>query len=336
MEVSTSQEQPQDRRVSKEPLDASDVPSTRADMLTNAVSEPPGPPSLTRPELSHCPALQSSTKMRCSSVCGQPRPRASAIRRRASFGVDAVADEPAPDDDAGPAAAGPAVHVHDAAGVELGVDLVERRDEAVARRDREVADRPVDVARGWLDERRVRLELAALRQVEEERDARVDEVAAPRARRSPAPRRTGWRPAMSASGLDDGRRAHDGEVCTRAATPSGGSVSYGVGVRADSRGMARLDTSATELRDRALVARGRARRRPRRVVRPRARGGSHARASSPTSERSSACTGSSSGSPDAPICATRGARSPTSSGPASRRSAPRAQDASAPIACRRP
>jgi len=48
MEVSTSQEQPQDRRVSMEPLDASDVPSTRADKLTNGTSESTSAPSLTR------------------------------------------------------------------------------------------------------------------------------------------------------------------------------------------------------------------------------------------------------------------------------------------------
>ena len=42
------QEQPQDRRVLMESLDASDVPSTRADKLTDEVSEPAAMRSLTR------------------------------------------------------------------------------------------------------------------------------------------------------------------------------------------------------------------------------------------------------------------------------------------------
>ena len=96
-----------------------------------------------------------------------------------------MADEPAADDDAGSPAAGPAVHVDDSAAGELGVDLVEYRDQVRARRDREVADGAIDVAGRLVDERRVRLELTVLSQIEEESHAGIDEVRdfdAPRSR----------------------------------------------------------------------------------------------------------------------------------------------------------
>ena len=111
-----------------------------------------------------------------------------------------------------------------------------------------------------------------MRQVDEERHACVDEVphfdpgvlGPPRARVAPGD---------EATVLDDGGRTHDGEVCRRPATPSGGSVSFGGERVPIAVAWRRLDTSATELRDRALAPRDRARRRPRSVVRPRARGG---------------------------------------------------------------
>src|SRR5262245_14313217 len=137
--------------------------------------------------------------------------------------LDAVPDEPAPDDDAGAAAARPAVHVDDAAGVEFGVDLVENADELGARRDREVADRAVHVARGRLDERAVRLQLAGLREVDEERDAGRDEVLdlEPCVLRAPGARMSA---GDDASLLDDGGRAHEGEVC-RVPLPRPGGAS---------------------------------------------------------------------------------------------------------------
>ena len=70
---------------------------------------------------------------------GDPRERVARVR--------AVAHEPAPDDDAGPTATGPAVHVHDPARVDLGVEDVERRHEVRLGRDREVANRSAHVAR---------------------------------------------------------------------------------------------------------------------------------------------------------------------------------------------
>jgi hypothetical protein len=86
--------------------------------------------------------------------------------------VDPVAHEPAPDRDAGPATARPAVDVDEPPGLELGVDLVERGDEPFAGGDGEVANGKVKVASGWLDESGVRFELSLLREVEEERDSR--------------------------------------------------------------------------------------------------------------------------------------------------------------------
>ena len=79
--------------------------------------------------------------MRCSSVCGQPEPARVRDSPESFLRIDSVADEPAADDDAGPPAAGPAVHVDDAARGQLGVDLVEDRDQRFTSGDREVADR---------------------------------------------------------------------------------------------------------------------------------------------------------------------------------------------------
>ena len=67
------------------------------------------------------------------------------------------------------------------------------------------------------------------------------------------PHAQGWRPAMSAAGLDDGGRAHDAEVCHAACYPVRGDRLIRRRAGADSRRMARLETSASELRDRALV-----------------------------------------------------------------------------------
>jgi hypothetical protein len=149
------------------------------------------------------------------------------------------------------------VDVDDAPAFELAVDLVEERDELPVARNREVANRRADVSCGRGDELAVRLELALLREVEEEGDPRLEEsrdlggrvVRAPRARMA-----TG----DEAVGLDDGGRAHDGAQSAQRVSPQGG---YLVRVarlnasehRADSVVMARLETSTTELRDRALV-----------------------------------------------------------------------------------
>ena len=89
---------------------------------------------------------------RCSSVCGQPSPRVSAIRASASW-APSVPHEPAADDDPRAPAARPAVHVHETAYGELRVDLVERGFELELGRDREVTDRNPDVARGRRNER---------------------------------------------------------------------------------------------------------------------------------------------------------------------------------------
>ena len=130
----------------------------------------------------------------------------------------AVADEPAPDDDTGPTAPRPAVHVDDAAGVELGVDLVEDRDEVVAGRNREVADRPVEVPGGGSTSDAYGSSSPVC-----VRSTKSVTPASTRSRTSSpafsAPQAHGWRPAMSASGLDDGGRAHEGEVCRRCRYP---------------------------------------------------------------------------------------------------------------------
>ena len=84
--------------------------------------------------------------------------------------------EPASDDDACSPAPRPAVDVDDASGGDLAVDLVERGDQALARRDREVTDRPVDVTSRWHDERRIRVELSALRQVDKKGHAGPYEI----------------------------------------------------------------------------------------------------------------------------------------------------------------
>ena len=91
--------------------------------------------------------------------------------------VEPVPNQPAADDDAGAPAPGPAVDVHEAARVELGVDNVQGGDEIVARRHREVADRPPHVRDVRRNKVVVALELALLRQVEEEGDAALEQVA---------------------------------------------------------------------------------------------------------------------------------------------------------------
>jgi hypothetical protein len=163
----------------------------------------------------------------------------------------AMTDEPGADDDARSPASGPAVDVHQTAGVELGVDLVQRRDECIPRGNREVADRTVDVAGRWLHVRGVRLELAGLREIQEQRDPRCRQLAhlGRRILRSP---RAGVPPRDEAAGLDDRRPAHDGEVCRLRYPVRGDGLKRHL-TGADSRGMERLDTSAAELSERALV-----------------------------------------------------------------------------------
>jgi hypothetical protein len=163
-----------------------------------------------------------------------------------------VPDEPAADDDAGPPTAGPAVHVDDPSTGDLGVDLVEYRDRFLTSRDREVADGSIDVPARRLDEGRVRLELALMRQVDEERHACVDEVPHfdPGVLGTP---RAGVPPGDEATVLDNGGWAHDGEVCRRPCYPVRGDRLIRRRAGADSGGMASPHTSADELRDRALL-----------------------------------------------------------------------------------
>jgi hypothetical protein len=162
-----------------------------------------------------------------------------------------MADEPAPDDDARTAAAGPAVHVDDPSRIQLGIDLVEDGDELFTARDREVAYGPVDVPGGLLDERCVGLEFAALREIEEERHARLHQLPdlEPCALGAPGARMT---TCNEPSFLDDRRRSHDAEVCLRRYPVRGERLKRGH-AGADSRDMARPDVSSTELRDRALT-----------------------------------------------------------------------------------
>ena len=173
-----------------------------------------------------------------------------AVERHVRIG--SVPNEPAPDDDTGPAAACPAVHVNDPARLELRVDLVERRDEALACRDREVADRQVQVPSGGRHQRGIWLELAVLREVEEERDSRGGQLLNldPGVLGSPGARVA---PGDESSGLDDGRWAHDAEVC-RVAIPRPGGARLNRRLEgADRPGMASPETSAIELCDRALL-----------------------------------------------------------------------------------
>ena len=166
--------------------------------------------------------------------------------------IDSVPDEPRAHDDAGPPAAGPAVHVDNAARGQLGVDLVEDLDQLLATGNREVADRSIDVPEGFRDERGVWLELTLVCQVDEERHACVDEVAHfdPRVLGPPGRRMA---PGDEATVLDDGGRTHE---CTSVPTPRypvRGERLIRQRARADSGGMASPHTSATELRDHALL-----------------------------------------------------------------------------------
>ena len=74
---------------------------------------------------------------------------------------------------------------------------------------------------------------------------------APRSARSRAPRRARMAPGDEPAGLDDGRRTHGAPVCR--ATPSGWNVSSGSAPVPIARTWRHLDVTAAELRDRALV-----------------------------------------------------------------------------------
>ena len=185
-----------------------------------------------------------------------------------------MADEPASDDDARPAAARPAVHVDDAAGLELGVDLVEGRDEPLA------ASAPR--SRGSASRRSA----PAARRAPRTARARPSCV---RSTKSVTPPSTSRRTSSAASsgetsarvpagdqpaGLDHRRRAH---AAQSADLPRPGGTSQRPGARADSEGMASPDDRCGAPRPRTR-ARERARRRPRSLVHPRARGGPQGRA----------------------------------------------------------
>src|SRR6478735_3054640 len=164
--------------------------------------------------------------------------------------VDSVPDEPRADDDPGAPAAGPAVDVDEAAGRQLVVDLVERRDELCKIGNREVRDRTIHVARPRSDQGRVRLELALLREVEEERHARreqvVDLVAGVL---RPERRRMSTRD--QASRLDHRRWPHDVQSDLVSYLVRGDRLNRGR-AGADRRHMSPAATSANELRDTAL------------------------------------------------------------------------------------
>ena len=164
--------------------------------------------------------------------------------------LDAVSHEPAADHDAGPPAAGPAVDVDEAASPVLGVDLVEDGNQTVGGRDREVADRHVRVAGRGRDERRVRVELAILRQVEEERHTRRDQ-ALDLARGVLGTPGTGVPAGDQATRLDDGGRTHDVQSAVVRYLVRGDRLNRRR-AGADRRGMTPAETSASELRDSAL------------------------------------------------------------------------------------
>jgi hypothetical protein len=197
--------------------------------------------------------------------------------------VPAVSNEPRADDDTRPTAAGPAVHVHDASRSDLGVEEVEGRDQVALRGNREVTDRPPHVPDLGGHEVVVRLELAFLREVDEERDALTEHalhVLQGFVRPPGAGVSAGNEPAL----LDDRRRAHairSVPTCAcRAAVaqdlpvyptldwprfpglgPSGtspvrGSLLSGPRRRADRGCMASLETTTDAMRDRALMLSG--------------------------------------------------------------------------------
>ena len=221
-------------------------------MTQRGVSVRSALPLLTRfsePLLPHLPAQDEDPLLERLRAPEPARLRDPAER---DVRVDPVAHEPASDRDAGPATAGPAVDVDEPPGLELGVDLVERGDEPFAGGDGEVANGEVQVSSGRLDESGVRFELSLLREVEEERDSRGCELLhlCPGVLRSVRARvPSGDEP----SGLDDGRRAHVAEVCRVAIPRPGGALLIRLIEGADSPGMAPPDTSAIELRDRALT-----------------------------------------------------------------------------------
>ena len=188
--------------------DSSRVPSTRAPRGTASrrasprLSEPRAERSLTR--LSEPTCLETLLpveheralleRLRAAEPAGLRDSAESFLR------VDSVTDEPAADDDARAPAAGPAVHVDDSAAGELGVDLVERRDQLFASGNREVADGSIDVsseAPGRATRMARARRLASGRGRASRRRRRGP---APRSTRSRAPSAQGWRPAMRRPG----------------------------------------------------------------------------------------------------------------------------------------
>ena len=172
--------------------------------------------------------------------------------REGSVRGDPMSHEPGADDDASAPASRPAVHVDEPAGSELGIDLIERRNELVVCRHGKVADGHRHMPGGRRYEVVVGSELAVLREIEEESYARRRQVThldrsilrTPRAGMT-----AGDQPAR----FDDGRRAHDATVCPSLPTSSEGTDLIRPGIGADSSIVARLRTPTDELRDRALV-----------------------------------------------------------------------------------
>ncbi len=180
-----------------------------------------------------------------SAGLGDPRERV--------LGIEAAPDQPAADNDTGSSAAGPAVHVHEPSGVQLGIDRVQRRDEVVRGGHREVADRHPNMA-GRRNESGVRLELAFLREIDEERDPRLEQ---PRDLVRRILRAPGTRVAAGdeAVGDDDGGTAHWSATLSlpgRRYPVRGDRLNRPV-AGADSSGMERPGLPTQAQRDRALA-----------------------------------------------------------------------------------
>ena len=113
--------------------------------------------------------------------------------------------EPAADDHAGAAAARPAMDVHRAAGLELGVDRIERRCDDGGRRHPEVADRNAERPSTW-NEGGIRRKLGLLGEVDEQGDSVAEEPTRTRVRRPPT-KRMGDRPRAGVPARSTSARA---------------------------------------------------------------------------------------------------------------------------------
>jgi hypothetical protein len=205
-------------------------------------------PSVARLPGEHREALLERLRAPGATRCRDP------LQRRVR--IEPVPHEPATNDDARSPAPCPAVEVDDAAGLDLLVDGVERRDQLFPRRNGEIANGRRNAARRGMDEVRVGLELAFLRQVDEERDALPDQIGD---RLLSLLEAVGARmPARDEARLDGRRRAHRATECARAwlclaaNSSEGPASSLSLGA-ADTGPVARLESPTHALRDRALV-----------------------------------------------------------------------------------